>query len=197
MAEWFSIGAAGMTRRAIPALAERTGRYQFAGAFAVAALLIAATLVRYGYTADGMAWSLCQLFLVVIAWMDLRTRTIRSGSLVFAAGAFVALRSVYAPDALPQTISAGLIGLMVFFLLGLLLKGGLGMGDVELVGLLGVMLGADVLFALMTGCLAGSVAALTLVVSRRASLRTTFAYGPYLALGASLAIVFASPPPLV
>jgi prepilin signal peptidase PulO-like enzyme (type II secretory pathway) len=122
---------------------------------------------------------------------------IPSGVLVFAAGAFVALRSVYAPDLLMQTIAVGLVALTAFFLLALLLKGGFGMGDVELIGLLGVMLSTDVVFALLMGCVAGSLAALTLIVSRRASLRSTFAYGPYLALGASLAIVFASPPPLV
>jgi prepilin signal peptidase PulO-like enzyme (type II secretory pathway) len=54
-----------------------------------------------------------------------------------------------------------------------------------------------VVFALLTGCVAGSVAALMLIVLKRASLRSSFAYGPYLALGASLAIVFASPLPLV
>jgi prepilin signal peptidase PulO-like enzyme (type II secretory pathway) len=187
----------GMTRLAIRPLVERVSVYEFAGVLAVATVLVAATLVRYGNGADRIAWSLCQLLLVGIAWVDLRTRMIPSGALAFAAGAFVALRSVYAPGALGQTIAAGLIAMALFFLLALLVKGGLGMGDVELIGLLGVMLGSDVVFALLTGCVAGSLAALTLVVSRRASLRSTFAYGPYLALGASLAIVFASPPPLV
>jgi prepilin signal peptidase PulO-like enzyme (type II secretory pathway) len=186
-----------MTPRAIPPFAERAASYQFAGVLGAAAVLVAATIVRYGHGADGIAWSLCQLLLVAIAWVDLRTRMIPSEVLVFAAGVFVALRSVYAPGVLMQTIAAGVISFAAFFLLALLLKGGLGLGDVELVALLGVMLSTDVVFALLAGCVAGSLAALTLVVSRRASLRSTFAYGPYLALGASLAIVFASPPPLV
>jgi prepilin signal peptidase PulO-like enzyme (type II secretory pathway) len=167
------------------------------GIIGVAALLVVATLVRYGHGAEGIAWSLCQLLLVAIAWVDMRTRLIPTGVLVFAAGAFVALRSVYAPHLMAETIAAGVIAFAVFFLLALLFKGGLGMGDVELVGLLGFMLGADVVFALLAGCVAGSLAALTLIVLKRASLRSSFAYGPYLALGASLAIVIASPPPLV
>jgi prepilin signal peptidase PulO-like enzyme (type II secretory pathway) len=186
-----------MTVRSIRPFVERASSYEFVGAVGVAAVLVAATVVRYGPGADAVAWSLCQLLLVAIAYVDLRTRMIPSGVLAFAAGAFVALRSVYAPDVLVQTIVVGLVAFAVFFLLALLLKGGFGMGDVELVGLLGVMLSTDVLFALLTGSVAGSLAALTLIVSRRASLRSTFAYGPYLALGASLAIVFASPPPLV
>ena len=160
-------------------------------------MLVAATLVRYGLGADGIAWSLGQLLLGAIAWVDLRTRTIPSGVLAFAVGALVALRSVYAPGAQVQTIAAGVIAFALFFVLALLFKGGIGMGDVALVGLLGVMLGADVVFALLAGCVAGSLGALALIVVRRASLRSTFAYGPYLALGGSLAIVFATPPPFV
>ncbi|MFL5963913.1 MAG: prepilin peptidase [Gaiellaceae bacterium] len=185
------------SRRVVPPFVERASRYELSGVLAAAAVLVAATLIRYGVGGEGIAWSFCQLLLVAIAWVDVRTRLIPTGFLVFAAGAFVALRSVYAPHALAQTIAAGVIAFAVFLGLTLLLKGGVGMGDVELVGFLGLMLGTDVVVALLVGCFAGALAALALLVLRRASLRSTFAYGPYLVLGASLAIVIASPPPLV
>jgi leader peptidase (prepilin peptidase)/N-methyltransferase len=171
--------------------------YDVAGIGAISAFLVIATVIRNSHGVDAVAWSLCQLVLVGIAWVDLRTNLIRTDVLIFAAGVFIALRSVYEPDALVETVVVGFVGLAAFALLAALSKGGLGMGDAYLVGLLGLMLGSSLVFALLAGAVAGSLAALALVLSRRASLQSSFAYGPYLALGASLAILFASPPPLV
>jgi len=42
------------------------------------------------------------------------------------------------------------------------------------------------LYALFWGIMFGGLAALLLLVSRRASLKSSFAYGPYLALGGLL-----------
>ena len=164
---------------------------------AVGAVLVAATLVRYGLGKEGVVWSICQMLLVAVAWIDLRRRVIPDALLIVAAGVAIALRASFAPTGFTEGVVAGLITLLAFLLFAWLSKSGLGMGDVKLAGLLGLLLGKTVALALLIGSVAGSVVALTLVATGRSNLRGSFAYGPYLALGASLAIVFANPLPLV
>jgi len=77
------------------------------------------------------------------------------------------------------------------------LKGGLGMGDVKLAGMLGFLLGAKVIGALAVGVIAGGLWSTALLLTRRAGLRSTLAYGPFLCLGGAVAILFSGPPPLV
>ena len=77
------------------------------------------------------------------------------------------------------------------------MRGGLGMGDVKLAGMLGFLLGNAVLPALVLGVFAGGVWSAILLGTGRAGLRSTIAYGQFLALGGAVAILLSTPPPLV
>lgn len=90
-------------------------------------------------------------------------------------------------------LGAGALGLAVaggvFFVLFLIGRGALGMGDVKLEAALGALLGYPaVLLAMLAGMIAGGLAALVLLVTRRAGRKDPMAYGPYLALGAWLVL---------
>ena len=86
---------------------------------------------------------------------------------------------------------------MIFYVLALLMRGGLGMGDVKLAGMLGFLLGSAAFPALVIGIGLGGLWAVALVASRKATLRSSIAYGPFLAVGGAIAILFFNPPPLV
>ena len=92
---------------------------------------------------------------------------------------------------------AGCAAFAVFLAVAILTRGGFGMGDVKLAGMLGFLLGTQVLGALVVGLIAGGVWSVGLLATRRAGLRSTVAYGPFLALGGVLAILFSNPPSLV
>lgn len=94
-------------------------------------------------------------------------------------------------------IIAGALAFVVFWILALVLRGGLGMGDVKLAGMLGFLLGYAVLPALALGVLVGGVWSAVLLGSGRAGLRSSIAYGQFLALGGAVAILVSNPPPLV
>lgn len=72
-------------------------------------------------------------------------------------------------------------------------RGGLGLGDVKLAALLGLLLGwwgwGAVLGGVLAGALVGGVTAGVLLLTRRARLDTALAYGPALALGALLGLL--------
>lgn len=82
-------------------------------------------------------------------------------------------------------------GAAFFFLLLAVLwpGGGMGFGDVKMALFMGAVLGASVLVALFAAFLFGSIVGVYLIVIRKQSRKTRVPFGPYLALGAILAIL--------
>lgn len=78
---------------------------------------------------------------------------------------------------------AGFIAFVVVFIIG---RGRMmGAGDVKLAGIIGLMTGyPTVWYALALGIVLGGLAAIFLILGRRAAAKSYMAYGPYLALGA-------------
>jgi leader peptidase (prepilin peptidase) / N-methyltransferase len=162
----------------------------------IAAALAAVTISRLGMNANALAWSAVQCLLVGLAFFDLATRRIPNAVTVPAALAAIVVRILFVRSALPEILIAGFASLL-FFLVFALRTSGLGMGDVKLAGLLGLLLGESVLYGLLIGTIVGGVVSLALVARSRAWLRRSIAYGPYLCLGGAVAILAFSPPALI
>jgi leader peptidase (prepilin peptidase)/N-methyltransferase len=154
----------------------------------VAAGLAAATLTRYGLSANGFAWSAVQVVLVGIAGYDVATRRIPNVVTVPVALGAVLLRAAFVRSSLAEVVVAGVAAFAVFFVLAMVLRGGIGMGDVKLAGMLGFLLGRAVFGALAIGILTGGLFA-AVVLARSRSRRATMAYGPYLCFGGAVAII--------
>lgn len=180
---------------AVPALriVESGRRYALVATALATCAAVGLTLRHFGLTTEGFVWSAVQVLLGFIAAWDVLTRRILNAVVVPAALVVIVARAVFAPSALPESLLAGVLAFAVFLMLAILARGGLGMGDVKLAGLIGLLLGRASVGALLAGCIAGGVAAVLLILSRRATAKSTFAYGPYLALGAALWILVGSP----
>jgi leader peptidase (prepilin peptidase)/N-methyltransferase len=98
--------------------------------------------------------------------------------------------------------SAGLGALLaggLFYLLVLLSRGGIGLGDAKLSFFLGATLGlfplpgSPIIRALLYGVGAGGVVAAILLLSRVRSMRDYIPYGPYLCLGAFIELLAFGP----
>jgi leader peptidase (prepilin peptidase)/N-methyltransferase len=166
-------------------------------AVVVAAGLVAVTLVRYGPGWNGAAWSAVQVALVALAWVALRERRLPNAIVVPLGAAAIVLRAAFEHDALVEILVAGAIAFAVFLVLAVATRGGLGMGDVKLAAAEGLLFGKAAVEALLLGVVLGGVAAALLLVTQRAGRRATYAYGPYLTLGAAIAILAFRLPPLV
>lgn len=82
-------------------------------------------------------------------------------------------------------ILASLGGGLFFLILAVISKGAIGGGDIKLVAALGIWLGAaPLLSVIMYGAMAGGIAALVLLLSKRIKRNQYLAYGPYFALSA-------------
>jgi leader peptidase (prepilin peptidase)/N-methyltransferase len=161
-------------------------------------VLAGLTLVVVHPFANALAFALVQALLVAIAFVDMATRRIPNELVAALVALALVARAVSERSFLVESVVAGLAVLGCFLLLGSLARGGLGMGDVKLAAALGFVLGKAVLLALVIGTGAGALVALGIILRRGAAgRREAIAYGPYLALGGSIAIVLFAVPPLL
>lgn len=100
-------------------------------------------------------------------------------------------------SSLRGAVLGGLLGFGILFAIHLVSPRGMGFGDVRLAGLLGVALGwldlGHVLLGLFLGFLTASVISLTLIGLKVRSRKDRIPFGPFLALGAVLAILVGRP----
>ncbi len=159
------------------------------------ALLCAGAVLTHG-SAAGIALSVALILLLVpAALIDLEYRIIPNK--LTGAGALLALGlgTALDPAGEPTRLIAGAAAGGFLLIAALAYPGGMGMGDVKLAGVMGLLLGAAVgpaiLIALLSGVLLG-----TAIVARkgaRAGRKTAVPFGPFLALGGIVA-VFAGQP---
>jgi leader peptidase (prepilin peptidase)/N-methyltransferase len=164
-------------------------------ALAAAAGLAGATIALVHPLGNALAFAAIQVLLVAIAATDLAERRIPNALVAAVVLVSLGCRAVSEPSLLVESSIAGALAFVAALLLANFARGGLGMGDVKLIGAMGFVLGSQIFEALFIGTAAGAVAAI--LIMARHGRRATFAYGPYLALGAALAVLFLDVPPLL
>lgn len=96
-------------------------------------------------------------------------------------------------DALTSALLCALVGFALFMLLHAVYPAGLGMGDVKLAGVVGLMAGwvswATALVALMLAFLLSAVVSIVLLITRRANLKSALPLGPFMLGGTILAVL--------
>jgi leader peptidase (prepilin peptidase)/N-methyltransferase len=159
-----------------------------------AALCVGAVLAHH--SAGGIALSVVLIMLIVpAALIDLEHRIIPNR--ITALGVVLALLIglAFDPAGEPERLLAGAAAGGFLLLAALAYPGGMGMGDVKLAGVMGLFLGRVVapaiLIALLAGVLVGAV-----IMARKGAhdgRKTAVPFGPFLALGAIVAIYAGQP----
>lgn len=95
------------------------------------------------------------------------------------------------PGFVVSAMLGGAVGFAVLLMPYLISRGGMGAGDVKLAGLIGLANGFPlVLVALFVGIVAGGVFAVSLLISRIVGRKDAIPFGPFLAVGAVVAMVW-------
>jgi len=176
-------------RRQTPAPGARRSR-RWALVVAICASLYAYLGQRWGWHAVfWMQAGYCTL-LLLIAVIDLE-HSIVPNVLVGAGVILVLTLSVVrGTPPLGATLGGGLVGGVAFALLGALRRGALGMGDVKLAALIGMMTGFPwVLQALVLGVVLGGVAAAVALIARLRTGKQYMPYAPYLVAGSVMTLL--------
>ncbi len=185
-----------------PLAAASTARTVPTGLLAAGLLVGAALLVGLRPALVGLGWAACAA--VVLAGCDLLShrlpdRVTAPAAVVVALawGADAAVTGEWAAVLRAALAAAAALG--IGLALALVSPQGLGLGDVKLLGLLGLVLGRwgwEVLLAgVFLGLLLGAAVSVLLLVTRRAGWRTAIPFGPPLMAGAALALALAGPLP--
>ena len=145
-------------------------------------LLFFALTILFSLTDD--AFLTAAIFLLV-----LMTFTDFEQYMLFDAMTFplAALGAAYAwqNSTLQENFLAALVGGGVFLLLAIISQGSLGGGDVKLIAALGFWLGAEKLLnVVLVGTITGGLAAILMILAKKKTRKSYFAYGPYFTLGA-------------
>ena len=156
--------------------------------------LVAGALVQRGVGARGLIDSAFLVVLVVLSAIDIERRVLPNRIIFPATGIILVAQLALFPDQALDWIVAPLGAAGVFFLLRLMNTQGLGLGDVKLMLLLGAALGKTVAPAVLAGAFAAGAWSLFLLVRHGSrARRMAFPYGPFLAFGAALAVLFVDP----
>jgi prepilin signal peptidase PulO-like enzyme (type II secretory pathway) len=171
-----------------PAMLARNGR---ALAAVVAAFAGVGVVARYGFESDVIVPLVAVPVLVLLSVHDLERRNIPN-RIVLPAWAFALFANIALhPSHTVEWTLSSVAAAAFFFVFARLTHGGVGMGDVKLVGFIGAVLGRDVFPALLIGTGAsGLLAALILLQHGKAARRRTYAFGPFLAGGALVVLLF-------
>lgn len=151
---------------------------------ATGALFVAVVLAT---RAHAQVWlDLCFVAaLVAITRIDLEHRIIPNRILIALAALAVGLTAIFVPGELPSRLIAAVAGGGLLLAAALAYPGGMGMGDVKLAAVMGLVLGPALGPALLVALVAGSLVGVAIMARRgvAAGRRTAIPFGPFLALG--------------
>jgi leader peptidase (prepilin peptidase) / N-methyltransferase len=162
---------------------------------ATAVLWIAVVAARWGDPAQiALGLSLATLMVPVVL-IDLEHRLIPNRLTGPFAALAVILGLALDPGFVPEQVLAG-AGAGGFFLVAALAHPrGMGMGDVKLAGVMGLYLGSAVAPAILIGLVAGVLVGVAIMarVGAAEGRKTAVPFGPFLALGAIVALLVGDP----
>ncbi len=196
------VGPRAADRYRDPPLAARPSAVRVVVVTAALAVLLAGAAALTGARPAlvALAWAACAG--VVLAQVDLAVhrlpdRVVHPATAAVAAAYLVDALALGTWEELLRAVLAGAAAFAGGAVAAAVSPGGLGFGDVKLLGLLGVLLGWFGWSVLAAGVLlglgVGALVALGLLVARRAAWRTAIALGPSLLAGAVLALALAGP----
>jgi prepilin signal peptidase PulO-like enzyme (type II secretory pathway) len=90
-----------------------------------------------------------------------------------------------------SAVSGGAAGLVIMLIFFLIARGGMGLGDVKMAAMMGLMTGfPKVLIALFLSVIAGGLVAITLLSLGLKKRRQPIPFGPFLSLGTMAVVVW-------
>jgi leader peptidase (prepilin peptidase) / N-methyltransferase len=147
-------------------------------------------------SAASIALSIALILIVVpCALIDLEYRIIPNKLTALGAIVAIGLGTALDPAGEPERLIAGVAAGGFLLVAALAYPGGMGMGDVKLAGVMGLFLGPAVALALLIALLSGVLVGAAIMAHKGAKVgrKTAVPFGPFLALGAIVAVYAGDP----
>ncbi|MFB0920584.1 MAG: prepilin peptidase [Oscillospiraceae bacterium] len=145
-----------------------------------------------GFTALAAVAGLLASALIVVSFIDARTREIPSGTTVFILALGVLATLLDLQNALTHLIGFLAMSLPLYLIFAVTKGRGIGGGDIKLMAGCGLLLGWKlIVLGFFFGCIAGTLIHLTLMALKKAD--RTLSFGPYLSVGIFAALIWGEP----
>ena len=150
----------------------------------------------YGYTIDFMAYIILTSILILISGIDFKTQILPDGLVltIFILGIIhkLSLMLIYnIPFGIINSTLGLLIGGGFLLLVAIISRGGMGGGDIKLLGVLGFWLGVRyTLLTMFLSFILGGVISAGLMLFKVKRKGEAIPFGPFIALGAYISIVY-------
>ncbi|HXV03855.1 MAG TPA: A24 family peptidase [Gaiellaceae bacterium] len=178
-----------LRRREVGNRVRRLAAHRYAAAGGVALPLVGLAYLRFGASGRFAVAAFLIPVLCVLAAIDLAERRLPNRIVLPATAVVLTAQIALSPERALEWTLAALGGALILLLPLIVLRTGVGMGDVKLMLLLGAALGAAVLTGFLVASLAaGAYAAVLLARGGHDARRTAFAFGPFLVFGALVAL---------
>ncbi len=146
---------------------------------------------KYGLTGEFFKIAVFCCLLIIIAWIDCFHRRIPNKLSILGIIAGLAWAYFYGKAALFHAGLGMLIGGGILFPIAFFYPRGMGMGDVKLLAMIGAFVGVKAaLYTLFIGSALGAVIGLGLLYWKTITPKTQIPFGPFLAVGAIITLLF-------
>jgi leader peptidase (prepilin peptidase)/N-methyltransferase len=154
-------------------------------------LLFGLLWVRYGTSLDFAFVALVGCVFIVALVVDFEHHLVPNRLIYPAIGAaLLAMPLAVGPD-LPQALTGGVVGLALLLLIVLVYPQGMGLGDVKLAALVGLVVGFPlVLLAMFSSFVLGGAVGAAAVLARRTGMKDAFPFAPFLVTGGMVALLY-------
>lgn len=152
------------------------------------------SVLSYGFTLDAILVFYTIAVLIAVAFVDIDTMTIPNGFLIalLIPGIILILAG---NDVMWYERLIGFFAVSLpMFIIAYIVPNAFGGGDIKLMAVCGLILGwKNVLIAFFIGVLCAGVYAIIALAKKEAEMKSKFAFGPYLALGTAVSLLYGTP----
>lgn len=130
--------------------------------------------------------------LIIIFVTDLKYRIIPDQNLIFLTVITFVYQLIYSLQLIKVNLISAIVSMLFFLFLVIITRGkGMGLGDVKLSFVMGLILGfPKIIVALYLSFLTGAVVSLILILTHKKSMKSTIAFGPFLVLGTLISLFY-------
>ncbi len=145
----------------------------------------------FGYGWNSVIYALLFSALLVVTFIDLMHKIIPDSITLPGIGIGILAASTVLPPGFVNSLIGLFLGGGLFYLIAVLSRGGMGGGDIKLIAMIGAFLGwQNVLLTIFVGALVGSLVGIFLMIFRGKGRKYAVPFGPFLALGAVVSILW-------
>jgi leader peptidase (prepilin peptidase)/N-methyltransferase len=146
---------------------------------------------QWQVSVQSVVFALLAVVLLVVACIDLAHTIIPDAITLPGILAGLLASLVLTPVGIGNALIGVLLGGGLFFVIAVLSRGGMGGGDIKLIAMIGAFLGWQaVLATIFLGAFLGALMGLTLMLLRQKGRKDPLPFGPFLAMGGLLTMVW-------